>query len=90
MLKGEKWGVIDATGRLIVPCEYDHIGDFRKGLVPVEKDGKCGFIDTTGRLVIPCEYKYGNVEAVACDGNILCLKNGCLYVLDAAGKLLFP
>ena len=90
VLKGEQWGFIDTAGRLVVPCEYDRVGDFRKGLAPVEKDEKCGFINTTGTLVIPCEYEYGNVEAVTCDGNILCLKNGYLYVLDATGKLLFP
>ena len=86
--KDGKVGFIYSTGRLVIPCEYDNASYFSEGFAPVEKNGKWGFIDTNGRLVIPCEYEYGDIDT--CDGNILCLKNGYLYVLDATGKLLFP
>jgi len=62
-----KSGIVDRTGRVIVPCEYDYIYiddmSYRRGFVRVEKDGKHGIIDKKGRVVIPVEYEMcGNLE----------------------------
>ena len=57
--KGDKWGLIDETGKEIIPCIYDSLYDldFTKYLLTrVKKDGKWGFIDKTGKEVIPCIY----------------------------------
>lgn len=47
------YGLMDSTGKLIVPCEYGYIEPFTNGMTLVRKDGKIGFIDTTGKLVVP-------------------------------------
>ena len=80
--KDRKYGFIDTNGSLIVLCEYDYAHSFREGFACVSKDEKWGIVDTAGNLVIPCEYD----DAVVCDGNILCLKNGYLYIFDSVGK----
>jgi len=49
-----KYGVIDKTGKQIVPFIYEYIEDYSEGLAMVEKDGKKGFIDKSGKLVVPC------------------------------------
>ncbi len=68
----------------VIPCQYDSAESFSEGLAKVKKkkNKKYGVIDATGNLIVPCEYD----KLVICDGNILCLKNGYLYIFDSAGK----
>ena len=55
----QKWGVIDSSGREIVPFIYDEIADFSEGLAGMAiwcaESGrhKWGFIDNTGYEVVP-------------------------------------
>ena len=52
----EKWGLIDAGGVEVLPCEYDYISDFHEGYASVEICGKCGLIDEDAKIVVPCKY----------------------------------
>lgn len=53
----QKWGLMNATGQLVVEPSYNNIGLFQKeGYVIVEKEGLLGVLDTVGRIVIPCKY----------------------------------
>lgn len=52
------YGVLDKTGREVLPCEYDDIfidyaglGLFANGYQMVSKDGKVGFVDVNGNAV---------------------------------------
>ena len=57
-VKQKKWGLIDETGALVVPCQYDDAGPaVSDGLLAVKQDGKWGFIDVTGAVVVPLVYK---------------------------------
>ena len=56
--KEDKCGVIDKTGKVVIPFIYESAGDFHEGLACVKKDDKWGFIDKTGKVVIPFIYKY--------------------------------
>lgn len=51
-----KWGFVDKTGKLVIPCQWEYVGNvFIEGLARVkDSSGKWGFIDKTGKLVIPC------------------------------------
>jgi hypothetical protein len=53
VVKDEKCGYIDKTGRLIIPFKFDSAGDFSEGLAAVYFKGKWGYIDKTGNFVIP-------------------------------------
>ncbi len=53
-----KYGLVDISGREVVPCNYDDISGFSEGLAVVSFEGKDGFIDTAGRIVIPCNAGY--------------------------------
>jgi hypothetical protein len=57
--QGEKWGYIDKTGRLIIPCTFDAAGDFSEDLAAVEIKEKTGYIDKTGKFVIPPRFLSG-------------------------------
>lgn len=51
-----KYGYIDPSGTLVIPCEYDSCGNFADGLAYVSKSGKYGYINSDNETVIPFEY----------------------------------
>lgn len=55
---GYRWGLIDTTGTLVVPCEYEatHVTRFDGGLVAWKRNGKYGLIGANGRAVTPFQY----------------------------------
>lgn len=53
-----KWGYIDKTGKLLIPCIYDITTEFHEALACVmDSSRKYGFINKNGKTVIPCIYK---------------------------------
>ncbi len=54
------FGLLDSTGRQIVPCQYDDIDRFYEGMAEVVRDGKHGYVNQQGRLVIPLIYDRAN------------------------------
>lgn len=82
-----KWGFIDTTGKLVIPCKLDDTYPFREGLVRVEKDGKYGFIDTTGKLVVPCEWD----DAYSFRDGLACVEKDDKWgFIDTTGELVIP
>jgi hypothetical protein len=55
--KGDKAGIVNTRGEIIIPLEYDCIGIYRRHkLIAVKKDGKWGMFNTDGRMVEPIAY----------------------------------
>ena len=53
-----KYGFVDETGNVAIPCRWKDIRFFNEGLAAVMDDNeKWGFIDETGEVVIPCQWK---------------------------------
>ena len=53
----DKWGFIDKSGTLVIPCKYGNARSFHEGLAAVSlRYGSYGFIDKSGTEVIPCKY----------------------------------
>lgn len=52
LMKNNTMRYVNASGRIVIPVEYDKVGNFSEGLAWVSKNGKYGFIDKTGKLVI--------------------------------------
>lgn len=48
----DKWGYIDADGKLVVEAVYDGASTFSEGLAAVQKNGYWGFIDASGAVKI--------------------------------------
>ena len=56
-----KWGFIDKTGKLVIPCQWKKALWFSEGLAGVQDDNeKWGFIDKIGKVVIPFKWKIVN------------------------------
>lgn len=67
------YGYIDATGTLVIPCEWERAEDFHEGFAAVQTttkygDYKWGFIDTSGKLIAECQWDevYPFSEGLAC------------------------
>ena len=53
-----KYGFIDKSGRLVIPCKYDDSESFSDGLAAVKLNHKWGSINNSGTLVTPCKYDW--------------------------------
>jgi len=55
-----KYKIIDCTGKALTKEEFDHIGVFVNGMVPVFKDDKMAYVDVKGQV--------GKYQPCACSG----------------------
>ena len=54
-----KWGLMDVTtGTMVIDYQYDCMGAYADGVIPVCTDGKWGLIDIDGNQLIRNQYKY--------------------------------
>lgn len=61
VLSGNRWGVLDNLGNLIVPFQFEEISSqYSEGLAAAKRDGKWGFIDLRGEWVIQPIYDRAN------------------------------
>ena len=87
------FGLIDTSGKVILPCEYTNIHTFSEDLVLIAKDKKFGFADASGNIVIPVKYDY-SIEMSAANG----FQNGFAKIeqnkkrvlIDKTGKVIIP
>ena len=87
--KNDKFGVVDTTGKIIVPCLYDNVvyyGDLFK----VTKGGKVGIISRSGKIVLECVYSSVSEWAWKNNSIFVVCKNGKCGIIDAAGKICVP
>ena len=51
-----KCGLIDSTGRDVIPCQYEDLDYFSCGLARFMQNSRFGFLDTADNVVIPATY----------------------------------
>lgn len=59
-VKGGKWGYINISGKIVIPCKYDGADLFYDGLAIVDMKEKKAFIDKTGKEITPFKYDFIN------------------------------
>lgn len=47
-----RYGFIDRSDKIVVPCIYENTYGFTEGLAAVKLKGKIGYIDVTGKMVV--------------------------------------
>ncbi len=85
-------GLIDATGREVIPPEYEEVGNYedhplKYGVIQAVKDGKFGYLDGNGNVT--CRFVYAK-DIVRSYGPLATIKNldGTIIVLSGvAGEL---
>lgn len=84
---GKSWGIQNASGKLIVPCQYDTIGNFSSGIAFAKKDSLFGFINENGKPVIALKYE----DARSCSEGLCAVKQkGKWGFVNAKGKIKIP
>ncbi len=54
----DKWGFVDNTGKIIVPCEYDIVTELNEyGFAGIYKDGKWGIVNEKGKIIVEPSYE---------------------------------
>jgi hypothetical protein len=89
--KNFKYGLIDKTGKQVMPFRYVKIDDFSEGLALVwtaaEEWYRMGYIDKTGKEIIPCVYE----NASPFSEGLACVKKNDKYgFIDKNGKEAIP
>jgi hypothetical protein len=78
-------GFVNKKGKLVVPAQYESIGEVRNGNFIVRKNGRDGLINTSGEILIDNKYKELNFQ----DNETIIAKNFCLWqVKDSLNKLI--
>lgn len=55
--KDKKHGLIDRTGKMVVPLIYEDLGLIRHGIAYFKQNGKYGYINARGNIIVPAKYK---------------------------------
>ena len=50
-------GLLNEKGEMVLPCEYDNIGELHDGLRAISREYKVGFCDANGTIVIPITFR---------------------------------
>ena len=88
--QGDKYGYINADGKVVIPLEFRLTTEFVDGLAVAAKGyGKLGYINTAGQFVIPRRYGLAREfsEGLAAAGEVTA--NGFGYI-DTAGNTVIP
>lgn len=56
-----RYGFIDKTGKMAIPCELEAAHDFCDSVALVKYDGKWFFIDLSGKMVVQENFKEGRI-----------------------------
>lgn len=51
-----KWGYVDSTRTIVIPCNYDYALDFKDGNAAVKVNDSWGVINKKGKIVVPIKY----------------------------------
>jgi hypothetical protein len=87
VLQNGKAGLYHIEKGLVIPAEFDQIGDNRDGRIKVLKSGKTGFYNCDGSVLIPAIYEQiGEFE----NGSARVFRNGRFGYVNLAGQEVVP
>lgn len=80
-----KCGLIDKTGKLVVPLQWEQVHLFSEGLTAVKQNGKWGFIDEKGNYAIEPQWE----DAAEFHKGLAAVeRNGKWGAIDKTGKVV--
>jgi hypothetical protein len=85
---GERYGLLDKSGKPIIPFELDNIYDFEYNLAVVATKEKYGIINSKGEKIIAPVYEYLNV--LGANAISFSAKNNLMGIMDAQKKIIIP
>ena len=85
--KDGKWGIIDETGTVVIPLEYEGVLAWNDDVCAVCYNGKWGHMNFEGRIITP--FQFDNAMTFS-DGLAMVKKNGKWGYVDMQGNLVIP
>lgn len=83
--ESRKFGFINRTGTVVVPPQFDAVGEPSEGRIRISLGSLSGYVDLAGKLVIPAKY---NVANDFHEGRAIVLEGTQYALLDPAGALI--
>lgn len=85
------WGFINCSGDTLIDFQFQQVGDFYKGVVPVCKNDKWGVVNERNEVVVPFEYdnKWPIFDYRYKDGLILLHKNDKQFYFESNGEIVW-
>ena len=80
-------GAVDRSGKLIVPLEYDEVGEYSDGLAWAAKDGRSGFLGPKGVVAIP--FIFDGAQPFR-NGIAVVEQDGLFGAIDVPGRIVVP
>ncbi len=85
--KSGQWGIIDESGKEIIPFEYDTIFQKSSQLIELKKQGRVGLLNKEFQLILP--YNFGYIGSLI--GEFFVAQNGAYFgFYHQSGKEVFP
>ena len=81
-----KWGLMVEGAKLVVPTEWDDVGDMHNNMTPVQSGGKWGYVENGGELLIPC--KWDDAWRFSSVGTAVVTLNGKRGFVDRSGNVI--
>jgi len=83
----KRWGLIDRTGEVVIPLEYDQLHQAREGVVPVRRDDAFALFSIDGTQLT--DFKWGNLS-LSFSGGLMArdLSLNEWQLIDHQGRLL--
>ncbi len=86
-LDEDQCGLIDSTGRTVVPCIYANMEYPSEGRIAVYRGGRVGYCDLDGNEVVGTVFLQGASYSGGCAA--VQLEDGCCAFVDTLGQMLF-
>lgn len=88
-----KWGYINTTGNMVIPCVYEDVWPFKNECAIVKQGGKYGLINKRGEILVPCVKSDYDYVPLPHDG-VICINIGTsekrvFKCIDINGNHLF-
>lgn len=88
-----KWGYINTTGNVAIPCVYEDVWHFENEVAIVRQGGKYGLINKRGDILVPCVKSDYDYVPLPHDG-VICINIGTsekrvFKCIDVNGSHLF-
>jgi hypothetical protein len=84
VIKDNLRGMIDSTGKFIVPVEFTGIGPVDEDMIVVIKNRKYGYYDINGKEIVSAQYEAENFK----DGIASVKENGKYRLINRSGKYI--
>ena len=69
----QPWGFKNEKNEIVIPCDFDEVGDFFYGYAPVKKNERWSYINENGDLHFEDEFDYAHV--ISQEGFGMVMKN---------------